>query len=418
MMKPLWLKTSLALLLLLGFAVVYSYSWPVFSQRMGFGTNPSNSQNLSQTTDECGGPGKIPLSQICWDGSQIQVVPSDCPNFASCPSVPPVEEWAEYKNRQEGFSVKYPGEGYDNKYYDTTLSTEESGVKNATFLGGCAVVTFIPSSVRSALTASKDSRYFAFTEPVTKLKVGETARIPITYDDTLVEFIYDRLPDVQIEGKAWKVYQVGNTYEMHSSTKIYTLAQANTDYLLLASSGGTCPEGDTASKIVETLAFQKPASTSPTASKLTTANGVSKYKSTTGYTVAFPDNYQPMKSGNAGEEQKIDDSCTISFFYGGTLRSTVIPYAGEDLKDFYYASDPYLESYDIVFEEKMIGGRKSLVVEKGPAGDSGSGTTLLIPDGDLLLEVVIDFVAKDSETAQIVVNGTRVNSLDISKCQE
>lgn len=147
-------------------------------------------------------------------------------------------------------------------------------------------------------------------------------------------------------------------------------------------------------------------------------DGTQTYISKTGYSLILPPNYLPMKSQNAGKEHFENGNCQIVFTINGmhTLGIQIVPYAGESLKEVYSSLYPYNQGYDLTYEELTVAGKKSLLAEAGPIGDSGSGTAIVVPFNDYALIVDVSYLGKDSDQVKTIIKGIMAEELDISQC--
>lgn len=137
------------------------------------------------------------------------------------------------------------------------------------------------------------------------------------------------------------------------------------------------------------------------------------FSSNTGYSIQYPPAFGDYDGSG---ELLYEGKCSMHFDNGagGSLLVTVRPYNGESRRQLYGTP----AGYTYKFEEVIIQGKNSLLIETGPIGDSGSGTGAVIPVGNTALIVSWSNRAKNSPDVNKLLQSIKINpSLDISKCQ-
>jgi len=100
---------------------------------------------------------------------------------------------------------------------------------------------------------------------------------------------------------------------------------------------------------------------------------------------------------------------------GGILSVKVVPYSGGSLRQLYGTPG----GYDYKFEEVVLQGKNSLLIEAGPIGDSGSGSGIVVPVGNHALILSWSNRGKDSQEFTNLLQSVQVgSSLDLTKCQK
>lgn len=140
------------------------------------------------------------------------------------------------------------------------------------------------------------------------------------------------------------------------------------------------------------------------------------FVSSTGYSLILPAQYHPKR---LGEENLEDGKCQTSIFFSensmGGVWGQVVPYANEPLKDLYFSSHPN-QGYDFKYENALVAGKNSLLVEAGPIGESGSGTNIIIPFNENALIISVSYFGKDSPEVRSIMKNVQAKKLDISQC--
>lgn len=136
-------------------------------------------------------------------------------------------------------------------------------------------------------------------------------------------------------------------------------------------------------------------------------SGWSDYNSNTGYSLQYPPHLKPSDSG----ELWYNNGCHMNFANG--VSATVLPYDGGSRRVLLGNSPGYNASY----EEVEIQGSKSLIRELAPVGESGSGSSVVIPVGKNALIVSWDYTAKDSPEFQNLLSSIKItDALNLAKC--
>lgn len=140
--------------------------------------------------------------------------------------------------------------------------------------------------------------------------------------------------------------------------------------------------------------------------------GLADYASNTGYSIQIPTGYHSI----AGEPEKMSGNvCAVLFTNdaGGIAGVTIVPYNGGSRRVLL----PEEASYTYTYEDVLLQGIKSLIQQKGPTGESGSGTNVIIPVGKYALIVGMANRGKDDvQLVSLLQSITVTNPLDISKC--
>ena len=135
------------------------------------------------------------------------------------------------------------------------------------------------------------------------------------------------------------------------------------------------------------------------------------FNSNTGYSLQYP----PSFSNSSDKEEYRDNAC-YAFFgnnAGGIIMAKVVPYSGGSRRELY----GLLEGYEYNFEEVILQGKNSLIIQRGPLGDSGSGSGIVMPVGKYALIVSWDKRAMDSSDFTDLIQSIKIDSvLDTSKC--
>lgn len=141
-------------------------------------------------------------------------------------------------------------------------------------------------------------------------------------------------------------------------------------------------------------------------------NGWSDFSSNTGYSIQHPTSF--TDNDNSGEVW-LNESCSMFFGNnaGGILSTTVSPYNGGSRRQLYGT----VPGYTYQFEEVVIQGKNSLLIERGPIGDSGSGTGAVIPVGNMALILSWSNRGKDNPEVMKLLQSVKINNqLDLTKC--
>lgn len=177
-----------------------------------------------------------------------------------------------------------------------------------------------------------------------------------------------------------------------------------------------CPDGSSVGRSGPDCVFSE----CPSTIKLKdNKDGTQTFTSSVGYNFTFPTKYHPSRNSDWREEQLIDGNCSMNFTMGmGNITSTVVPYKGEPLKDFYLSLRvTQTQGYTVKYEDIAVAGKKGLMVELGPAGDSGSGTTIVVPfNNNYALTLGISYLGKDDPEVRSILKSIKLNELDMSQC--
>ncbi|MCG2686395.1 hypothetical protein L6258_03440 [Candidatus Parcubacteria bacterium] len=140
-----------------------------------------------------------------------------------------------------------------------------------------------------------------------------------------------------------------------------------------------------------------------------------EYDSPVGYSLQYPPTHK-NRSTRADAYKKGDCSTYANDGLGGIISFHVFPYGGGSRRQLFY--DVFgKEGYEYAFEEVLISGINSLVIERGPKGDSGTGVSVVVPKGNAALIVFWSNRYRDDERWDKLLGTIQVGqSLDISKC--
>lgn len=158
--------------------------------------------------------------------------------------------------------------------------------------------------------------------------------------------------------------------------------------------------GTSSNSSVRTIAYQK-------------ITGLEDFISTTGYSFQIPEGFS--SSQTSVEKLNSGNSCIVTFTNngGGVFSMSIRPYNGGPRRQFLTEESTYTYKY----EDVKIQGITSLLQEKGPVGDSGSGSSFVIPVGKIAIVGTIDNRAIDNDQFTSMLSSIKFNStLDISKC--
>lgn len=142
-----------------------------------------------------------------------------------------------------------------------------------------------------------------------------------------------------------------------------------------------------------------------------------EFKSATGYSFEHPKAfYDASKKGE--ELQSNICSLYLGNDVGGVLAAKVVPYDGGSRRALFFSIYPQLEqSYTYQFEDVIVQGQKSLLIEVGPLEESGSGTGVVIPNGKNALILFWDHRGKDSAEMNNLLQSVKFNSnFNLSLC--
>lgn len=143
-----------------------------------------------------------------------------------------------------------------------------------------------------------------------------------------------------------------------------------------------------------------------------------EFKSAVGY--SFQYNKDLLKTQEKMINQFGINTCIIYLNnnVGGTLTAQVVPYSGGSRRELFFSVYPYSkEGYTHAFEDVMIQDKRSLLIEIGPSGDSGSGTAIVIPNGNNALIILRSNVSKNSPYINELLQGIKfTESFNLSLC--
>lgn len=157
-------------------------------------------------------------------------------------------------------------------------------------------------------------------------------------------------------------------------------------------------EPESTTKPAKTITFKK-------------ISGWVDYTSLTGYSIQHPSYFTDASPG----EEARDGSCYNHFAdgNGGLLSVGITPYDGGSRRKLINQAP----GYNYEFEDVLIQGKNSLLVQAGPIGESGSGTTAIIPAGKYALILFWSNRGKNETDFQSLLQTVKLQSvLDASKC--
>lgn len=138
-----------------------------------------------------------------------------------------------------------------------------------------------------------------------------------------------------------------------------------------------------------------------------------EFKSATGYSFQYDPSY--YQAPVLKIENMVEGSCRVDFGNdaGGVISARVLPYDGGSRRKLANIE----QDYNYQFEDVIIQDHKSLIVEAGPIGDSGSGSSVIIPVGNNALVVSWSNRAKDDLGFITLLQTIKTkNPLDLNKC--
>lgn len=143
-------------------------------------------------------------------------------------------------------------------------------------------------------------------------------------------------------------------------------------------------------------------------------DGWIEYDSPTGYSIQFPPAYKNLSTrmdayGKSGCSTYANDGL------GGIISCHVFPYTGGSRRELFYSAFGK-EGYEYAFEEVLISGINSLVIEIGPKGDSGTGVSVVIPKGNAALVLFWGNRYRGEQWDKLLGTIEIGQKLDISKC--
>lgn len=110
----------------------------------------------------------------------------------------------------------------------------------------------------------------------------------------------------------------------------------------------------------------------------TSIPGWPEFTSSMEYSFQYPPRYSDINNtGEVYSEDYLECSLALGDNTGGVLSATVVPYDGGSRRSLVGIE----EGYEHKFEEVEIQGKNSLLIERGPVGESGSAAIAVIPNG-------------------------------------
>lgn len=307
--------------------------------------------------------------------AQVAITSTPSP-LQPTPNLSAMADWVSYKNSQINFSLSYP------KYWILD-ELKDNGVVDGFELKGSEGT--VRAAWGSGFGGGCDDQYHEnFT-------------------------IFGRSRDICHVIKADGTENWNQIYEdLGSKGTFGVYATANSPYL---------KNRDVILQILSTFKFTdagEPATSSSDTSIRTIAYkktaGLADYASNTGYSIQIPTGFQ------AGESEKMSGSSCVKYFNngaGGITTATIVPYNGGSRRVLL----PEEASYTYTYEDVMFQGIKSLIQQKGPNGESGSGTNVIIPIGKYALIVGMANRGKDDDQFVSLLQSIKfINPLDLRKC--
>ncbi|HUW24882.1 MAG TPA: hypothetical protein VMW04_04710 [Patescibacteria group bacterium] len=328
------------------------------------------------------------------------------------PTSEPFAGWLTYTSEKHGFSFRYP------ESYQKYLIEHDSGVEIEC---GCESLNwFLVGKVSSDLKPEdwwvkygkktfngEGVHPYAFKVITTEeKKIGSNEMFVVEAETKKIEN-ESANPAVPLGPLSFKVYITSSGKNLAVITE-YLLGKEERDLFdqilstfkfLDKESGGSNTEEEVSSgEKARLISFEKIA-------------GWLEYSSPTGYSIQHPSSFQP----SAGGEEKRDGACYKYFNNnaGGILMAKVVPYDGGSRRQLYGTESGYTYQY----EEAVIQGQKSLMIEKGPIGDSGSESAVVVPVGNKALILSWSNRAKNSSEFVNLLKSIKLGeSLDLTKC--
>ncbi len=134
------------------------------------------------------------------------------------------------------------------------------------------------------------------------------------------------------------------------------------------------------------------------------------YNSNTGYYVQYPSAFRIT-----AQEKFENNSCVTGWGNdaGGVITAEIVKYDGGSRRQLYGISPGY--SYS--FEDVLLQGYNSLIIEAGPIGDSGSGSGVVVPVKDKALIISLANRSKNSENFVSLLQSIRIRGqLNLENC--
>ncbi len=332
------------------------------------------------------------------------------PEVLTTPAPDPTAGWKTYTNEKWGYSVKYPS---DWTYREFPSTRDGAGFRP---LDKPNDVRYEFIGIRLGKRAL-DSINIPFEEYVKRVAIEEIQNYQslvsiekVPTKDGLVG--YKTTWNVRsLEGGIQESLPITYFDYKNSSGDTVQVSIENNDYMNIYN------------QILSTFKFQNkefggsateetPSGTEAKLINFEEIAGWLEYSSPTGYSIQYPSSFQPT----AGGEEKRDGACYKYFSNnaGGVLMAKVVPYDGGSRRQLYGTESGYTYKY----EEAVIQGQKSLIIEKGPIGDSGSGSGVVVPVGNKALILSWSNRAKDSPEFINLLKSVKLGqSLDLAKCQ-
>ncbi len=135
------------------------------------------------------------------------------------------------------------------------------------------------------------------------------------------------------------------------------------------------------------------------------------YASNVGFYMQYPSSFRITVP-----ETLDQNKCHLGFGNdaGGILNVQVVPYSGGSRRELYGVGTGYTYQYEDVLIQNNY---RSLIIEAGPIGDSGSGSGIVVPVGNQALIISWSNRAKDSKEFNSLLEGIKINgSLNINNC--
>ncbi len=171
------------------------------------------------------------------------------------------------------------------------------------------------------------------------------------------------------------------------------------------------PQSELTDQILSTFTF-----TDTTSAKISPARTIAYAKipnwNTTSSPTGFSFQHPTWYTMTMENKLNASGSCVTSLSNnaGGILSVSLSSYTpGTDLKKLITEESSYTYRY----EDVLIQGKKSLLVEKGPTGESGTGNVVIIPVGNIHLRVS----AGPGEFEELLKGLQIPSTLDLSKCE-
>jgi hypothetical protein len=321
--------------------------------------------------------------------------PTPTPTLAPEPTLTPdpTASWEKYVDAKYGFEFKYPS---DWQY------------KEANYTGYLSSVIFEPKvNGMGELTVYVDKdKYLGTTMNGKRVTCLEAAELwekegYLTKDIQVGNLEAKRvsLPGGQNPAQDLVCLESGKAYEFQFIPNTRSATNSIFDQILSTFKFLDKESGGSTTEVVKLVGFEK-------------ITGWLEYSSATGYSIQHPSSFQPTAEG----EEKRDSACYKYFSNnaGGVLTAKVVPYDGGSRRQLYGVESGYTYQY----EEVVIQGQKSLLIEKGPIGDSGSESGVVVPVGNKALILSWSNRAKGSSEFINLLKSIKLGeSLDLAKCQ-